>query len=75
MSELLRFLALSRLGIYIQLVGWGKSRSFCRQFGSEQLVEYIGFAGTFVLTLVGCAADTARKIQDEIISQKYKNIA
>ncbi|KAI7992916.1 hypothetical protein LOK49_LG12G00022 [Camellia lanceoleosa] len=33
-----------------------------------------GFAGASVLILVGCATDTARKVQAEIISQKYKNI-
>ncbi|XP_073158577.1 preprotein translocase subunit SECY, chloroplastic [Henckelia pumila] len=38
------------------------------------LAAFRGFAGTSVLILVGCASDTARKVQAEIISQKYKNI-
>ncbi|XP_073317617.1 preprotein translocase subunit SECY, chloroplastic [Primulina huaijiensis] len=38
------------------------------------LTAFRGFAGTSVLILVGCASDTARKVQAEIISQKYKNI-
>ncbi|KAL5229901.1 hypothetical protein ABZP36_028677 [Zizania latifolia] len=38
------------------------------------LTAFRGFAGTSVLILVGCATDTARKVQAEIISQKYKNI-
>ncbi|CAA6662286.1 unnamed protein product [Spirodela intermedia] len=38
------------------------------------LAAFRGFAGTSVLILVGCATDTARKVQAEIISQKYKNI-
>ncbi|XP_031385632.1 preprotein translocase subunit SCY1, chloroplastic isoform X1 [Punica granatum] len=38
------------------------------------LTAFRGFAGTSVLILVGCATDTARKVQAEIISQKYRNI-
>eukprot|EP00252_Welwitschia_mirabilis_P020688 TRINITY_DN5115_c0_g1_i4.p1 TRINITY_DN5115_c0_g1~~TRINITY_DN5115_c0_g1_i4.p1 ORF type:complete len:476 (+),score=105.70 TRINITY_DN5115_c0_g1_i4:84-1511(+) len=38
------------------------------------LTVFRGFAGTSILILVGCATDTARKVQAEIISQKYKNI-
>ncbi|XP_068651691.1 preprotein translocase subunit SCY1, chloroplastic isoform X2 [Aristolochia californica] len=38
------------------------------------LTAFRGFAGTSVLILVGCATDTARKVQAEIISQKYTNI-
>lgn len=38
------------------------------------LTAFRGFAGTSVLILVGCATDTARKVQAELISQKYKNI-
>ncbi|KAK1275182.1 hypothetical protein QJS04_geneDACA003946 [Acorus gramineus] len=38
------------------------------------LTAFRGFAGTSVLILVGCATDTARKVQAEIISQKYKDI-
>ncbi|KAG0478284.1 hypothetical protein HPP92_013003 [Vanilla planifolia] len=38
------------------------------------LTAFRGFAGTSVLILVGCATDTARKVQAEVISQKYKNI-
>ncbi|XP_068333928.1 preprotein translocase subunit SCY1, chloroplastic [Pyrus communis] len=38
------------------------------------LTAFRGFAGTSVLILVGCATDTARKVEAEIISQKYKNI-
>ncbi|OAY46809.1 preprotein translocase subunit SCY1, chloroplastic isoform X2 [Manihot esculenta] len=38
------------------------------------LTAFRGFAGTSILILVGCATDTARKVQAEIISQKYKNI-
>ncbi|KAG4392495.1 hypothetical protein GLYMA_04G157300v4 [Glycine max] len=38
------------------------------------LTAFRGFVGTSILILVGCATDTARKVQAEIISQKYKNI-
>uniref|UniRef100_A0A0C9S8T3 CpSecY n=1 Tax=Wollemia nobilis TaxID=56998 RepID=A0A0C9S8T3_9CONI len=38
------------------------------------LTAFRGFAGTSILILVGCATDTARKVQAEIVSQKYKNI-
>lgn len=38
------------------------------------LTAFRGFAGTSILILVGCATDTARKVQAELISQKYKNI-
>ncbi|KAH7861318.1 hypothetical protein Vadar_024528 [Vaccinium darrowii] len=41
---------------------------------TTHLIAFRGFAGTSVLILVGCATDTARKVQAEIISQKYKNI-
>nr|O63066.1 RecName: Full=Preprotein translocase subunit SECY, chloroplastic; AltName: Full=CpSecY; Flags: Precursor [Zea mays]AAC05019.1 cpSecY [Zea mays] len=41
---------------------------------TSHLTAFRGFAGTSVLILVGCATDTARKVQAEIISQKYKNI-
>lgn len=41
---------------------------------TTHLTVFRGFAGTSVLILVGCATDTARKVQAEIISQKYKNI-
>lgn len=41
---------------------------------ATHLTAFRGFAGTSVLILVGCATDTARKVQAEIISQKYKNI-
>ncbi|KAJ9162860.1 hypothetical protein P3X46_022602 [Hevea brasiliensis] len=41
---------------------------------STNLTAFRGFAGTSILILVGCATDTARKVQAEIISQKYKNI-
>ncbi|KAK2646493.1 hypothetical protein Ddye_021688 [Dipteronia dyeriana] len=41
---------------------------------STHLTAFKGFAGTSVLILVGCATDTARKVQAELISQKYKNI-
>ncbi|KAJ8560486.1 hypothetical protein K7X08_022346 [Anisodus acutangulus] len=41
---------------------------------ATHLTSFRGFAGTSVLILVGCATDTARKVQAEIISQKYKNI-
>ncbi|KAG6469816.1 hypothetical protein ZIOFF_070747 [Zingiber officinale] len=41
---------------------------------TTRLTAFRGFAGTSVLILVGCATDTARKVQAEIISQKYKNI-
>ncbi|KAJ9548539.1 hypothetical protein OSB04_021082 [Centaurea solstitialis] len=41
---------------------------------TTHLTAFRGFAGTSVLILVGCATDTARKVQVEIISQKYKNI-
>ncbi|VAI16482.1 unnamed protein product [Triticum turgidum subsp. durum] len=40
----------------------------------SHLTAFRGFAGTSVLILVGCATDTARKVQTEIISQKYKDI-
>ena len=40
----------------------------------SHLTAFRGFAGTSVLILVGSATDTARKVQAEIISQKYKNI-
>jgi protein transport protein SEC61 subunit alpha len=40
----------------------------------SHLTAFWGFAGTSVLILVGCATDTARKVQAEIISQRYKNI-
>ena len=36
----------------------------------SHLTAFRGFAGTSVLILVGCATDTARKVQAEIISQK-----
>lgn len=38
------------------------------------LTAFRGFAGTSVLILVGCATDTARKVQAELVSQKYKTI-
>ncbi|XP_022731728.1 preprotein translocase subunit SCY1, chloroplastic isoform X3 [Durio zibethinus] len=38
---------------------------------TTHLTVFRGFAGTSVLILVGCATDTARKVQAEIISQKY----
>ncbi|GAB2219163.1 hypothetical protein Drorol1_Dr00006794 [Drosera rotundifolia] len=41
---------------------------------TTHLTAFRGFAGTSFLILVGCATDTARKVQAEIISQKYKNI-
>lgn len=41
---------------------------------TTHLTAFRGFAGTSVLILVGCATDTARKVQAEIISQKYRNI-
>ncbi|CAL5434611.1 unnamed protein product [Camellia sinensis] len=41
---------------------------------TTHLTAFRGFVGTSVLILVGCATDTARKVQAEIISQKYKNI-
>uniref|UniRef100_A0A803N4H0 CpSecY n=1 Tax=Chenopodium quinoa TaxID=63459 RepID=A0A803N4H0_CHEQI len=41
---------------------------------ATHLTAFRGFAGTSVLILVGCATDTARKVQAELISQKYKNI-
>ncbi|KAJ0090376.1 hypothetical protein Patl1_14389 [Pistacia atlantica] len=41
---------------------------------TTHLTAFRGFAGTSVLILVGCATDTARKVEAEIISQKYKNI-
>ncbi|KAK6942393.1 SecY/SEC61-alpha family [Dillenia turbinata] len=41
---------------------------------ATHLTVFRGFAGTSILILVGCATDTARKVQAEIISQKYKNI-
>ncbi|KAL8158799.1 hypothetical protein V2J09_000336 [Rumex salicifolius] len=41
---------------------------------TTHLTAFRGFAGTSVLILVGCATDTARKVQAEIISQKYKTI-
>lgn len=42
--------------------------------GVTHLTAFRGFAGTSVLILVGCATDTARKVQAELISQKYKTI-
>lgn len=41
---------------------------------TTHLTAFRGFAGTSILILVGCATDTARKVQAEIISQKYKDI-
>ncbi|XP_071909058.1 preprotein translocase subunit SECY, chloroplastic isoform X2 [Coffea arabica] len=41
---------------------------------TTHLTAFRGFAGTSVLILVGCATDTARKVQAEIISQKYRDI-
>ncbi|KAL6525466.1 protein kinase-like protein scy1 [Orobanche hederae] len=41
---------------------------------ATHLTAFRGFAGTSVLILVGCATHTARKVEAEIISQKYKNI-
>ncbi|CAL5439108.1 unnamed protein product [Camellia sinensis] len=41
---------------------------------TTHLTAFWGFVGTSVLILVGCATDTARKVQAEIISQKYKSI-
>lgn len=41
---------------------------------ATHLTAFRGFAGTSVLILVGCATDTARKVEAEIISQKYKTI-
>ncbi|XP_051113472.1 preprotein translocase subunit SCY1, chloroplastic isoform X4 [Andrographis paniculata] len=41
---------------------------------ATHLTAFRGFAGTSVLILVGCASDTARKVEAEIISQKYKTI-
>ena len=38
------------------------------------LTAFRGFAGTSILILVGSATDTARKVQAEIISQKYEAI-
>ena len=32
------------------------------------------FSGTSVLILVGSATDTARKVQAELVSQKYRTI-
>lgn len=42
--------------------------------GVTHLTAFRGFAGTSVLILVGSATDTARKVQAEIISQKYETI-
>lgn len=42
--------------------------------GVTHLTAFRGFAGTSVLILVGSATDTARKVQAEIISQKYESI-
>ncbi|CAM6087390.1 unnamed protein product [Calypogeia fissa] len=42
--------------------------------GVTHLTAFRGFAGTSILILVGCATDTARKVQAELISQKYKTI-
>ncbi|BBM98737.1 preprotein translocase subunit SecY [Marchantia polymorpha subsp. ruderalis] len=42
--------------------------------GVTHLTAFRGFAGTSVLILVGCATDTARKVQAELVSQKYKTI-
>lgn len=41
---------------------------------ATHLTAFRGFAGTSVLILVGSATDTARKVQAEIISQKYESI-
>eukprot|EP00850_Spirogloea_muscicola_P007909 SM000041S15468 [mRNA] locus=s41:195460:198723:- [translate_table: standard] len=38
------------------------------------LTAFRGFAGTSILILVGCASDTARKVQAELVSQKYRTI-
>ncbi|KAJ7530837.1 hypothetical protein O6H91_14G021300 [Diphasiastrum complanatum] len=40
--------------------------------GVTHLAAFRGFAGTSILILVGCATDTARKVQAELVSQKYK---
>ena len=42
--------------------------------GVSHLPTFRGFAGTSVLILVGSATDTARKVQVELVSQKYKTI-
>jgi len=42
--------------------------------GVTHLPTFRGFAGTSVLILVGSATDTARKVQAELVSQKYKTI-
>lgn len=42
--------------------------------GVTHLTTFRGFAGTSVLILVGSATDTARKVQAELVSQKYKTI-
>ncbi|KAI5062016.1 hypothetical protein GOP47_0022555 [Adiantum capillus-veneris] len=41
---------------------------------ATHLTAFRGFAGTSILILVGSATDTARKVQAEIISQKYETI-
>lgn len=41
---------------------------------ATHLTAFRGFAGTSILILVGSATDTARKVQAEIISQKYEAI-
>lgn len=38
---------------------------------TTHLTAFRGFAGTSVLILVGVATDSARKIQAELVSQKY----
>ncbi|KAE8675846.1 Preprotein translocase subunit SECY [Hibiscus syriacus] len=67
-----RFLAdiSSRFGIFFAILAAGLS--VIEQ--TTHLTAFRGFAGTSVLILVGCATNTARKVQAEIISQKYKNI-
>ncbi|CAI7902688.1 unnamed protein product [Closterium sp. NIES-54] len=42
--------------------------------GITHLTAFRGFAGTSILILVGCATDTARKVQAELVSQKYRTI-
>lgn len=42
--------------------------------GVTHLTTFRGFAGTSILILVGSATDTARKVQAELVSQKYKTI-
>ncbi|GBG76790.1 hypothetical protein CBR_g23006 [Chara braunii] len=39
--------------------------------GVTHLTTFRGFAGTSILILVGCATDTARKVEAELVSQKY----